>query len=239
MSSTATSTLTLNGATSTFSVGGILLANGVGNVVTTLAGTATLQGPSGGTGDLVIQNWNAGFVTAAGASSGSTNTYLKIGGPIGGTGGVTFTGAPTALTFASVNGTWTGVTTINGAFVDIQASVPGGVPSVLGSATADPANLVLNGGGIYMDGGGNVALGRLFSLGVNGGTLTAEKTGAFTLNGTFNGSNAIGFVGSGARTLTLSGSGQAANTLGVVLGDNGGPTSLFKMGTGLWVLGRE
>jgi autotransporter-associated beta strand protein len=218
-------------------VGGILNGSAVGNNTNTIAGTGTLQGPSLGTGDLVIANWNTtGFITAAGGASSNTNAYLKFSDVIGGTGGVTFTGAPLAMTYPSVSSTWTGVTTVNGSMVDVAASVPGGVASVLGASSADPANLILDGGGLFDNQGSAVTVGRLFSIGLDGATLHSESAGAFTFNGSFNGSTAIGLVGAGARTLTLQGSGTAANTLGLVLGDNGGPTSLVKQGSGLWAL---
>ena len=42
--------------------------------------------------------------------------------------------------------------------------------------------------------------------------------------------------GTGARSLTLTGSNTGGNVFAPVLGDNGGPTSLIKTGTGTWVL---
>ena len=64
-----------------------------------------------------------------------------------------------------------------------------------------------------------------------------KATGAYVFNGSFNGSSAVGFVGTGARIPRYKvSSGLRVNSLAVSIGDNGGPTGLLKQGTGVWTL---
>ena len=51
-----------------------------------------------------------------------------------------------------------------------------------------------------------------------------------------NNTGAVALSGTGARTLTLTGSDTSGDTLAAVLGDNGGATALTKTGAGTWIL---
>ena len=94
-------------------------------------------------------------------------------------------------------------------------------------ATNVAGNLVLAGGTLEYTGGG-ASTDRLFTLGVNGGTIDAEGTGIIQ----FTNSGAIGFTGSGARTLTLTGTYNGINIMAAAIGDAdaSSPTSLQKTG---------
>ena len=142
-------TLTLNGATSTFSVGGILIGAAVGNNATIIAGTATLQGPSLGVGDLVIQDWD-------------TSSNLTISEPIGGAG---LTKSGTGALVLSGTNTYTGQTVINGGSLSVSATAN------LGSTTG----ITLNGGTFINTGTVNIA--KIFTLGLNGGTINITSGG--------------------------------------------------------------
>jgi autotransporter-associated beta strand protein len=99
--------------------------------------------------------------------------------------------------------------------------------------------------------GGTTSTDRNFTLTQNGGTLDASGTGAVT----FSNPSGIVLTGTGARTLTLTGSNTDNNTLDLSIGDTqsvavldeplsfsavgggSGPTALLKDGAGTWVLG--
>jgi len=194
----AVRTLTLNqtGA-STFSVGGILIGSLVGNNATTIAGTATLQGPSLGAGDLVIQEWDA-------------SSSLTISEPIGGAG---LTKSGTGVLILSGTNTYTGQTVINGGTLQVGATAN------LGSTTG----ITLN-GGTFIDNGASVNIAKIFTLGLNGGSINVNAGGNQSF-GTL-GDN-LAYLGLGARTLNLTtGTADRRNDFQFNIGDNGGPTSL-------------
>jgi autotransporter-associated beta strand protein len=143
-------TLTLNqtGA-STFSVGGILVGAAVGSNATTIAGTAVLQGPSLGAGDLVIFNWD-------------TSSSLTISEPIGGAG---LTKSGTGALILSGTNTYSGQTVINGGSLSVSATAN------LGNTTG----ITLNGGTFANTGTVNIA--KIFTLGLNGGTINITAAG--------------------------------------------------------------
>ncbi len=171
--------------------------------------------------------------------------YNRFGSPtysgiISGTGTVTMKGTGSqALTGAN---TYTGTTTISGGVLSTGASGSlsnGGIPGTIGATSNAAANLVLDGGTLqYANTGAAQSTDRLFTLTANGGGLDASGANAVTFAGNGLGAaNAIAFTGSGARTMTLTGSSVAANILGMLLGDgSGGATSLTKTGTGSWTL---
>ena len=81
--------------------------------------------------------------------------------------------------------------------------------------------------------GPKTATNRAFTLGTAGGTLDASGTN--TINWSYNGAES--YLGSGNRTLTLSGVNTGTNTFAAALGNGlGGATSLIKAGPGEWVL---
>jgi fibronectin-binding autotransporter adhesin len=80
--------------------------------------------------------------------------------------------------------------------------------------------------------GGGQDSDRLFTLGTGNGTIDSSGFGPLNLNNTGN----VLLSGTGARTLTLTGTEPDDNTLAAFIGDNGGATSLAKSGSGKWVL---
>ena len=166
---------------------------------------------------------------ASGADSivGAFNDYPGLG-----IGSLTKTGAGKLASYYSGQG-YTGSTTIVGGTWVASLLTNGGANSSVGASSSAAANLVLNGGTLQYTGTGD-STDRQFTLGTNGGTLDASGSGAINFTST------APVVLSGAntpRTLTLTGSSIAANTLAAAIGDNGsGATSLLKTGNGQWVL---
>jgi len=137
---------------------------------------------------------------------------------------------------AAGNG-YTGVTTITGGVLSVADLKNGGIASTIGASSNAAANLVINGGTLRYTGAG-ASTDRLFTLGAggSGGTLDASGTGALVLTNTGD----LAYTGAGTRTLTLTGSSDAAlvNILAAVIADSGvDATAVTKSGANTWQLG--
>lgn len=126
--------------------------------------------------------------------------------------------------------TFSGRLVINGGIISTSYLNNGGSSSNIGSSSNNASNLVLNGGTLRYTGVFQFC-DRLFTLSTNGGTIDGSGIGQLV----FNNFGYMGFSGSGARTLTLTGS-CIGNYFGIVVSDNGGATSITKSGSGLWIL---
>ena len=137
-----------------------------------------------------------------------------------------------SLTLTGAN-TYSGPTVIEAGTLLISSIEDGGVASGIGESSDLAANLVLNGGALEYVGAGNNT-NRLFTLGVNGGTLIASGTGPISFNSTGD----IVIDGVGSRTLFLDGTSTDSNILSPRLTNDsyGNLTSLTKQGVGKWRL---
>jgi len=126
--------------------------------------------------------------------------------------------------------TFSGPVTINAGKISTIYLNNGGSSSNIGSSSNSASNLVFNGGTLKYSGVFQFC-DRLFTLGTNGGTIDGSGIGQLVFYNT----GTMGFIGSGARTLTLTGS-CIGNFLAMVISDNGGATSITKSGSGLWIL---
>jgi autotransporter-associated beta strand protein len=173
-------TLTLNNdgvGSSTFSVGGILVTNNVGNNATVIAGNATLQGPNLGMGDLVIHSWD-------------TSNSTRIDASISGSGG--FTKSGTGNVILSNTNTYTGPTTIGAGTLTVGN---GGATGDLGGTTGTIidngtltfntttplviSNLISGTGGLIQSTGSVTITASNTQTGsttVNGGTMNLNPT---------------------------------------------------------------
>ncbi|HEY8996126.1 MAG TPA: autotransporter-associated beta strand repeat-containing protein, partial [Lacunisphaera sp.] len=140
-----------------------------------------------------------------------------------------------ATVSTGTNSTYTGVTTLSGGTLSVKLLANGGSNSSIGKSTNAAANLVLDGGSLAFVGAGTVSTDRLFTLTQNGGTLDSSGTSGAAEN--FTSAGSVAFSGSGARTLTLTGTSTGVSNLAPILGDGtGGGTSVAKTGVGTWEL---
>ena len=163
----------------------------------------------------------------------NTKTYTvtsSTGDDIGGTATLSMSGTGTTTLSGGAN-SYTGVTTLSAGLLQVGSLANGGSDSDIGAAANSAANLVFNGGDLQYTGGGATS-DHLFSLGTGGGTIDSSGTGALVLNNT----GAAGYIGTGARVLTLTGTQTASNVLAAVIADNGGSTEVVKSGASTWVL---
>jgi fibronectin-binding autotransporter adhesin len=191
--------------------------------------TGFIQGPSGG-GDIVINNFSNQ------AYNGNWIRFQPIVQDNGGSTGLTINGNGRFL-INNANNTYTGVTTVNGGFLDLQLTTVAATGNgVLGNNSGAANFLVINGGTLLNTFNGGATFGKLFTVGLNGATID----NGLGSNGAFNFTNtgALGFQGAGSRTLTFTNDagGTGASTFNPVIGDNGGPTSVVKNGANFWIL---
>ncbi|MEO5715947.1 MAG: autotransporter-associated beta strand repeat-containing protein [Luteolibacter sp.] len=235
----------------------VVVSNGASlwfaNATATLANNITLNGGTGqgGTGALALESGTnltpilSGTLTlnSGDSSIGNTGT-ANAGNNISVTGLVTGTGSLTKmsinkLSLSNAASDYTGTTTVSAGTLNVGTFANVNTVSSLGkgSAGGSSADLVLNGGTLQYTGATAQSTNRLFSVGSSGATLDASGTsGAVAL--AFTGTGAMGFNSqTGARTLTLTGTNTASNSLALAIGDNSGATSITKTGAGTWALG--
>jgi autotransporter-associated beta strand protein len=141
------------------------------------------------------------------------STYAGV---LAGSGSLTKSGNA-SLTLTGAN-TYTGVTTINGGFLQATTLANINTASSIGkgSVAGSPADLVFGGGSLVYTGSTSATTDRLFTLGnangmtgfVNNSAALATSTLSFTNTG------AIAFGGTGGRILALEGSNTGNNTFG-------------------------
>ncbi|MFO1436672.1 MAG: autotransporter-associated beta strand repeat-containing protein [Verrucomicrobiaceae bacterium] len=202
---------------------------------------------------------NLGATVSLGANTltiGANNGAATYNGLISGTGGIIKTGTGAIGLGGQSNNlptlgqnTYTGVTSITNGRIDTATLANGGVPSGIGQSTSAAANLVLAGtadnAGLRFIGTRAQSTDRLFQLGPisTGSSRTAIwADGAFNegINEAsieFSNTGAIGFTGTGARTLTLRGGAVVENIFRPLIGDNGAEvTSFQKLENSIWTL---
>ena len=187
---------------STFSGTGpsAVFANGDGPVLFTDEAT----GPTAVTLNTAVQPVTTSFTN-------NVLVYSLTGtGAIGGTGGLTKSGAAD-VTIGTRN-TYTGVTRLEGGTTSISVIAHGGTASGIGAASAAPSNLVFAGGRLQYT-GSTASVNRGFSLVGDGGGIAVSQTNALlTLSGSITADSGR-FTKSGLGNLRFTGS---SNVLGKV-----------------------
>ncbi len=192
--------------------------NGINETIGGLTGNQTLD--IKGTTPYIGNNNSAQTFSGVLADSLGTGSIHKIG-----SGTWTLTGT----------NTFTGPLWISSGILSVVTLNNGGVAGPLGAGTNAAANLVLDGGTLqYASTTGGGGTDHLFTLTPNGGTLDGSGASGdgFGLTNT----GAIGFIGTGNRTLTLTGT-ETHNSFYPALGDAGvnSSTGVLMAGSGRWL----
>lgn len=146
------------------------------------------------------------------------------------------------LTLGGTLSSFTGKVSILDGMIDVVTFGRAGVPSSLGRGVSGNASeIVLDGGGLSFSLTRSQTSNRSFTMGAgpNAAILVANGTtqaALMSLGGV--GSQPVGFVGNGSRTLTLSGVNLGDNAFRLQLSDKSPSeaTSLLKIGPGVWAL---
>ena len=130
----------------------------------------------------------------------SANYTFGGSGAISGSTGLTKTNTGT-LTITNVN-SYTGPTILGGGVVQVSSLSLAGSPSSIGSASADPANLVFDGGTLrYL--GPTVSTDRPATINAGGGVIgVASNDTILTISGSLGGAGLLTKTGPGQLTLT-------------------------------------
>ena len=259
-------TLTIGAVTSFTTAAGVTTVNagtlklGISNIfgngngtpgVINAAGTLDLNGKSciisNFSGSGTVDNTSA---TAVILSIGKNNTGGSFSGIIKNTGGGALNlskfGSSNTTTLAAAN-TYTGITKVTGGILSINAigNVGAGASSVGAPTTLADGTISLGLGdtatgtqGTLKYTGAEASTNRVINLSgttAGGGLNASDNTGPITFTSDLTAS------GAGAKTLTLSGTSLLNNTLAGKIVDNSptNTTSVFKSGSGTWVLGAD
>ena len=257
-------TLQLLGATSTLGSANDALTIRQ-NATLDLNGVSAAAGAFNGAGTVTNSNGATAATLTIGNNTG-TGTFtglIQDGALVGGT-ALTKTG--TGTIYLNNQNTYSGATNLNGGILAVTTLANFGSNSGIGTGNAaagNAASLIFNGGTLQYTGSNSIqlqatqtpsiAINRLFTLAGNGAIDSSGTYGNSILaNGAannaalwFNNTAAVAFSGTGARTLTLTGSSIGGNEIDLQLIDNpgGGALSVTKtsantgVNTGLWVLG--
>ena len=132
-------------------------------------------------------------------------TYTLTGsGAISGTTGLTKEGTNTLALLNNGGNSYTGPTVIDGGVLWVTNLANGGSPSAIGAASANPTNLVLNGGTLEYS-GADVSANRGYLDGDTNGVVDIEANGNLTLTGAVADIPGAGFVKAGPAQLTYAG----------------------------------
>jgi len=183
------------------------LDNGVGVPDYFVPGDSTVFNNVGAANPLVNL---PGLVNPASVLVNTADSYTFTGmGAIGGLGGLTVSnGSVTVLT----TNTYTGPTILAGGVLTTPILANSGSASGLGAATADPGNLIFNGGTLAYS-GASAGTDHGLTLTNGGGTVDVISSTTLTWNGTVTGNGSLALVDSGTLTLAVANNYSGGTTI--------------------------
>lgn len=199
--------------------GAIIVAATAGTFDRTLNGGAITGSAGGGV---------LGLLHNAGGTFAIDSTIVDNGGATG------FTKAGTGTARLGGANTYSGVTTLSGGTLQITSLANAGVASSIGTAAADPRNLVLESGTLAYVGGTDTATDRGFTL-VNGGAgapvidVNAGRTIGFS--GKVTSPDDAGLTKTGLGTLVLANAANDYVGVTTITGSSGGQASTISVNT--------
>jgi autotransporter-associated beta strand protein len=157
---------------------GIVVFAAANSHTTTTIEAGTLRVGTGtggtlGTGDVTI--------ASTGTLSFNRDDVTAVPNTISGLGRVTMAGGNAASVELTGLNIYTGLTTVTSGTLNAPVLSNGDQPGSIGAASSDAANIVLNGGTLAHTGPATTC-DRGFTLGIVGGTIAANGTGALTLD---------------------------------------------------------
>ncbi|MBL9084397.1 MAG: autotransporter-associated beta strand repeat-containing protein, partial [Planctomycetales bacterium] len=248
---TNAASLVLDGATLRYTGPSIVtdrsftLGAGGGTILNEGSGALMLTGPAAGyvgDGPRTLTLGGTYLGNTALTSIGSSTLGIVIGDGTGGPTSLVKTGS--GIWHLTGTNTYTGATSILGGTLVVTTLANGGSNSNIGRASTAAANLVIDGGTLRKANGSNSSTNRLFTVGLAGATFDSSASSG-TVNMRFSGTGAMGILGTGTRTIYLTGtnnntSATINNIMAVDIVDDGfNATSLWKKGTGSWVISRN
>jgi autotransporter-associated beta strand protein len=248
---TNAASLVLDGATLRYTGPSIVtdrsftLGAGGGTILNEGSGALMLTGPAAGyvgDGPRTLTLGGTYLGNTALTSIGSSTLGIVIGD---GTGGPTsLVKTDSGVWHLTGTNTYTGATSILGGTLVVTTLANGGSNSNIGRASTAAGNLIIDGGTLRKANGSNSSTNRLFTVGVGGATFDSSASSG-SVNMRFSGTGAMGILGTGTRTIYLTGTNNNTspttnNIMSVDLVDDGfNATSLWKKGTGSWVISRN
>lgn len=188
-------TLSLSAASggSIVMIGGI---SGDGAVTKIGSGTARLDGANSYTGITTITAGTLRVGTGTNGTLGTGNVVITAGtlllnrddnvtipNPISGAGNVTGSSLDHTISLSGAN-TYTGVTTVTSGKLGAPVLANGASVSSIGQSSNAASNLVFNGGSLSYEGATDASSDRDFTLGIDGGGLSATGTGGLKFTST-------------------------------------------------------
>lgn len=230
-----THTATLQGTAGTLTLQDGVTINGTGTTISFATTTGYLIQSVGSGAFSIGATASMSLSASPGSVTGTISATINgvSGGNVikSGAGTVVLSGANTYSRNTNISAGFLSVSSLN-RVVGGTASSNLGAPTTVAFGTINLGTTASSAGTLVYTGAGE-STDRVINLNgtTQGGGLQADGSGALVFESDFTA------TGSGAKTLTLSGSSTASNTIqGNIVDSAGGATALTKTGTGTWIV---